>query len=264
MLFQEYGTSYLAHTHPPHREAILAALQYQMHRALGDTNLGRWAELMQASIPFWPYTTLPSLRTVRRKAHTNAWFVHVPPPHFVIYVCINLRTGAVYVGQTGQSPVQRLRKHHTDARAAVDCATFHKLLLTTNMSDWVTIPVQYCESLFQAGMAERNWWSDLRHWAVNDIPPGISENNTSNTKRAYISSTVLHVLHELRQAKQERDTPRVQALQVFLRDTAHRLALPFHLCGTIVVPNLTKLQKIVITNIVRKILHTSPLKAYRA
>ena len=85
----------------------------------------------------------------------------------------------MYVGQTSQSPVQRLRQHHTDARAAVDCATFHKLLLTTNMSDWVTIPLRYCESLFQAGLAERNWWSDLRHWAVNDIPPGISENDTS-------------------------------------------------------------------------------------
>ena len=47
-----------------------------------------------------------------------------------------------------------------------------------------------------------------------------------------------------------------------LRDTAQQLALPFHLCGTIVVPNLTKLQKTVITNIVRKILHASPLKAY--
>ena len=118
------------------------------------------------------------------------------------------------------------------------------------------------ESLFQAGLAERNWWSDLKHWAVNDIPPGISENDTSNTKRAYITSTVLHVLQELRQAKQERDTPRVKALQVFLRDTAQQLALPFHLCGTIVVPNLTKLQKTVITNIVPKILHASPLKAY--
>ena len=72
LLFQEYGKSCLTYTPPPHREAILAALQHQMHRALGDTNLGRWAELMQASIPFWPYSTLPSLRTVRRKAHTNA------------------------------------------------------------------------------------------------------------------------------------------------------------------------------------------------
>ena len=127
---------------PPHREAILAALQYQMHRALGDTNLGRWAQLMQASIPFWPYTTLSSVRAVRSKVHTNAWFIHVPPPHFVIYVCINLRTGAAHLGQTSQSPIQRLHKHHTDTEAAVDCATFHKLLPTTNMSDWVTIPVQ--------------------------------------------------------------------------------------------------------------------------
>ena len=40
------------------------------------------------------------------------------------------------------------------------------------------------------------------------------------------------------------------------------LALPFHVCGTIVVPNLTKPQKTIITNVLRRILHTSTLKAY--
>ena len=124
-----------------------------------------------------------------------------PTPHFVIYVCINMRTGAVYVGQTTQSPIQRLRKRHTDARAVADCATFHTLLLTTDISDRITIPIQYCETLFQAGLAERTWWADLRHWAVNDIPPGISENESSNKQRACITGTVLHVLQELRQAK---------------------------------------------------------------
>ena len=70
------------------------------------------------------------------------------------------------------------------------------------------------------------------------------------------------MLQELRQAKQEQDTQPVKALQTVLRDTASQLALPFHVCGTIVVPNLTKPQKTIITNVVRKILHTSTLKAY--
>ena len=86
-------------------------------------------------------------------------------------------------------------------------------------------------------------------------------NDTSDTKRAYITSTVLHVLQELRQAKQECDTPRVKALQTFLRESASWL-VPFHLCGTIVVPNLTRPQKTVIANIVRKVSRASPLKAY--
>ena len=236
-----------------------------MKRAPRNTNLGWWAELMQASIPYWPYSPLPSLRTVRRKAHTNEWYVHVPPPHYVVYVCINLRTGMLYVGQTSKSPVQRLRKHHTDARAGTDCATFHTLLLTTDIGDWVTIPVQYCASLFQTGLAERAWWSDLRHWAVNDIPPGISENDTSNSKRAYITGTVLHVLQELqelREARQHRDTQRVKALQAFLRDTASQLSLPFHVSGVIVIPNLSRCQKTVIFSILRRALSESQLKAY--
>ena len=74
-------------------------------------------------------------------------------------------------------------------------------------------------------------------------------------------STMLHVLQDLRQAKQQRDTPRVTTLQVFLRDTAQQLAVPFHLCGTILLPN-RNYRKPVITNIVRKILHASPLKVY--
>ena len=78
---------------------------------------------------------------------------------------------------------------------------FHALLVTTEMSDWVTMPGQYCATLFQAGLAERTWWSDLWHWAVNDIPRGISERDMSNTKRAYITNIVLRVLQELRHAK---------------------------------------------------------------
>ena len=57
------------------------------------------------------------------------------------------------MGQTTQTPVQRLRKHYTDAHARTDSATFHSLILLTEFADWVTIPVQYTESLFETGLA---------------------------------------------------------------------------------------------------------------
>ena len=73
-------------TTPTARCSIMCALRYQMQRALGAVNLGRWAELMQASIPYLPHDTLPTLRLICRKAHTSDWCVHVPPPGFLKYI----------------------------------------------------------------------------------------------------------------------------------------------------------------------------------
>ena len=183
LLFDEYGKCHMRYVHPPQSKHIFWGLQFQMKSALQAVNLGRWADLMQASIPYWPYTSLPALRVLRRKSHVGEWYVHVPPPAFLVYVCVNLRTGAVYVGQTSQAPIQRLRKHYCDARAGTHSASFHAQLLLTDISNWITIPVQYCDTLFQAGLAERQWWADLHKWALNDIPPGISETDTPNKQR---------------------------------------------------------------------------------
>ena len=61
---------------------------------------------MQANIPYRPYTSLPALQMVRRKPHVGEWYVHVPTPAFLVYVCINFRTSAVYAGQTSQALIQ--------------------------------------------------------------------------------------------------------------------------------------------------------------
>ena len=158
--------------------------------------------------------------------------------------------------------MQRLRKHYCDARAGTDSASFHAQLLLTDISNWVTVPVQYCDTLFQTGLAERQWWADLHKWALNDIPTGISETDTPNKQRAYINSKMLHTLHELRQARDVRDAQRVKALQAVLRVTAQQIGLPFHVSGTFVVQNLSTTQKTVITNILRNVLRDSALKAY--
>ena len=160
---------------------------------------------MQARIPYWPYTSLPALHVIRGKSHVGEWYVHVPPPPFLVYVCVKLRTSAVYIGQTSQAPIRRLRKHYCDKRAGTNSATFHAQLLLTDISNWITIPVQYCGTLLQTGAAERHWWADLHRRALNDIPPGISENDTPNKQRAYINSKMLHTLHELCQARDLRD-----------------------------------------------------------
>ena len=67
---------------------------------------------------------------------------------------------------------------------------------------------------------------------------------------------------KLRQARELRDAQRVKALQAVLHDTAQQVGLPFHVAGTIVVPNLSTAQKTVITNILRNTLRDSTLKAY--
>ena len=102
----------------------------------------------------------------------------------------------------------------------------------------------------------------MHKWAVNDIPLAISEHDTSTKQRAYITWTILNALQEIRQAKQIRDMQRVKALQTFLKDTAQQAHMPDHLAGTIVIPNITIQQKIVITGIIRRVIRKSPLKAY--
>ena len=102
----------------------------------------------------------------------------------------------------------------------------------------------------------------MHRWALNDIPPGISENDTPNKQRAYINSKMLYTLHELCQARDLRYAQRVKALQAVVRETAQQVGLPFHVAGTVVIPNLSTTQKTVITNILRNTLRDSTLKAY--
>ena len=47
-----------------------------------------------------------------------------------------------------------------------------------------------------------------------------------------------------------------------LHETASQLCMPFHLAGVLVVPNLTTLQKTIITNILCCVLGAANVKAY--
>ena len=179
---------------PPHARHILLSLRVQIQRTLADTNLGKWAQLLQYSVPYWPYKQHPALRLLRRKSFTGSWHLNVSPPHFVIYVCVNLRTGADHTN-TRQ---QRVRKHYTDAHARTDSATFQSRDGIRGLGNH-TCPVY--RNTFSDGSAERAWWSELKKWVVNDAPPGICESNTSNKVRSYLSHRILSALREIQVAK---------------------------------------------------------------
>ena len=52
LTFREYTVSLVTAPQPGHRIHIFQGLMFQIKRALADVKMGRWAELLQASIPF--------------------------------------------------------------------------------------------------------------------------------------------------------------------------------------------------------------------
>ena len=77
-LFHEYGTAHIPYPEPLHATHILLALRIQIQRALADTNLGKWAQLLQYIIPYWPYKQHPALRLLRRKAYQELALERLP------------------------------------------------------------------------------------------------------------------------------------------------------------------------------------------
>ena len=85
-----------------------------------------------------------------------------------------------------------------------------------------------------------------------------SAKRTHPTSSAHTSTAKCYTLHELRQARDLRDAQRVKALQAVLWDTAQQIGLPFHVAGTVAVPNLSATQKTVITNNYETFFATAP------
>ena len=193
--------------------------------------------------------------------------LHIPPSPAYDPTQVT-RGGVVHLRPTTSLPCVRLYEsengcslHRTDITSR-NTAVMQTLLGCPGRHRHGNVPRTAVAHRHLVPSGARQWWADLHRWAQNDIPPGISENDTPNKQRAYIHSKMLHTLHELRQARQLRDTQRVQALQSVWRDSAQQVGLPLHVAGTVVVPNLSTIQKTVITNILRWTLCDSTMKAY--
>ena len=236
-----------------------------MQFALDDKNLGKWALLQQCRVPWLPYDRHKGLREARRLSYVHSWYISVTPPSHLLYVVFHLYQSVLYVGQTHLAPVQRLRKHLTDAAAGTDNSTLHRLMATTNSADWGIGVLQYVGDTWWTAVRERAWWWQLRRWVVNDIPPGIPDPTAGITSsaRGWMNRKLLRVLRELRSAQDSHDYARAKFLQAKLQDMAQELQVPLNLTSAVIVPDVTIPQKTAICGVLRRVLRTTDMQAWQ-
>ena len=194
------GVSHIRHGRVPKEVSICAALTLQMGVVLLAKNLGCWAKLMQERHTYLPYSTHKGLREVRRLGFVHAWRVSVTPPHYLIYAIYHLNLGIMYTGLTHMAPMQRLRKHMTDALAGTDGASLHRIILTVEMAGWGIAVLEHVDTMWWAGIREHAPWFELRKWVVNDVAPRFPQEGKPRANHWH-HQKVLRLLKEIKQAE---------------------------------------------------------------
>ena len=249
--FQHEGGGRFPYTPSPQSGNILRARTMQTHGAINDKNLGVWATLLQARVKYLPYQSHSALRMARRLSHVNDWHVAVTRLGSVIYLVFHIYLHPVYVGATTSALASRLRKHIIDAASRQDCATLHKRMLQTDLSQWGILPLQYVSDLRLASVRERHWWYTFRKCACIDMAPGISTGRGQSVQ-GMAQYTCPGRIHGLKEAKQFRDYPCIKYSQQDLRDLASKLSVPLYVLGSIVAPNLLPQQNVAIQRVTRR------------
>ena len=265
LTLSEYGTCFLPRLEKPRRTTTCSALSRQMQFALDDKNLGKWALLQQCRIPWLPYDRHKGLHEARRFCYVHSWYNTVTPPSHLVHVLFHTYLSVLYIGQTHVAPVQRLRKHLTDAAAGVDNSTLHRLMATTDSADWGIGVLQYVGDTWWTAVRESAWWWQLRRWAVNDIPPGIPDPavGVTSSARGWMNQKVLRVLRELRSAHDIHNYARAKFLQAELQKMGRELQVPLNLASAVVVPDVTVPQKTAICRVPRPVLRTTEIRAWQ-
>ena len=128
-----------------------------------------------------------------------------------IHICCFALSYVVYICWTDISLIQRLRKHITIALAHAKDSRFHQLLRSTNLADWIIVPLEVVWNDWTAALAERYWWDRFRQWCLNDMPPGVPRTHEKPSKLT--PKKVTELLRTLAAARADWDFPRVAALK---------------------------------------------------
>ena len=217
---------------------------------------------MQTRSRYLPFSDHAPLRKARQLSHVNEWHLSVTPPKFCIYIIFHLWLHAVYIGITTSAPVQRLRKHMTDNLAHVDHSNLHLLMCKTCHAHWSIGVLEYISDDWWAAVRERHWWFIFKHWAVNNVPPGIPLRDGPPQNNGWLNQRILELLRALRVAQEGYDHARVKFLQQELQEAAQELSIPLHLMRCIVVPNMSPSQCTAIHKCIRMCLFSTSLKAW--
>ena len=177
---------------------------------------------------------------------------------FTLYI---ICTSIVYIGITTSAPIRRLRKHMCDALAHVDNVSLHLYMAKSQLCDCGIAPLEYIEDAWWAAVRERFWWYVFRHWAVNDVAPGIPDQENPGKSRGWLNIKVLRLLKDIREAQNNEDRVPVKCLQQELSELGKHLSIPIHVASNVVVLNMTPEQKTVLTRTMRKIVKSTGTKA---
>ena len=198
---------------------------------------------------------------MRRLSFVHAWRVSVTPPYYLIYAIYHLNLGILYVGLTHIVPIQRLRKHMTDALAGTDGASLHRIMFPVEMAGCGIAVLEYVGTMWWAGIRERAWWFELRKWVVNEVAPGIPQEGKPSANHWH-HQKVLQLLKEIKQAEYDQDYVRGTGMLGELSTPAQSRDIPLAYGASVVVPNVTKGQKSFIYRQLFRILHTTELKVW--
>ena len=219
---------------------------------LSDKNLANWAACMQKRVHYVAWDQHKTMCLVRGKSKVHEWQICVPPAFEFIYAVLHCHMLCIYVGRTSLALIQRLRKHITTALAHAEDSRFHQLLRTTDLADWMIVPLEIVWDDWSAALAERYWWDKFRRWCVNDMPPGVPRTHEKPSK--LIPKKATELLRSLAVARTDRDFPRINALKKQIAAVSAELQLPLLIPAVVKVPYLTGDQKIAVSRVVNNML----------
>ena len=222
----------------PESDSRLRLYTQGAHRALAAKNLGAWAGIVQQRVPHLPYHTNLILQLVRGLSHTGTWQLGTPPPLLLVYVMVHVHMLCVYIGKTHLAPVQRLRKHGTNATAGAEDSRFHAMLRQTGLHEWTPIPLQYVSEDVEGCFVEREWWFRLKRWAPNDNAPAVPAEVHRGPPPAQKSKRLQQLLEQMRVAQQDGDFARKCAISNELTSLATYLDIPLARTTPVIVPYL--------------------------
>ena len=81
-----------------------------IQNADSESNLGRWAELLEYRIPHLPFQRNPLLRMIRASSHIHNWSLSTLVHGHVVYVIFHVHLFCLYTGRTDCALVEQLRK----------------------------------------------------------------------------------------------------------------------------------------------------------
>ena len=249
---------FTAHLPPVHVECTRLTTHF-IRQHLRNTDLAGWATCMQERLRYVHCRGHKTLCIARGVSRVHEWQICVPPP-FEYISAVQCHMLCAYIGRTTHALIKRLRKHISTTLAHTEDSRFHEMLRSTDLADWMIVPVELVWSEWEAAVAERYWWDKFRRWCLNDMPPRIPTSSAKPSK--LMPRRALQIIRSLSAARLANDFPRVAALKKEIALIGAELQLPLLISAIIRVPYMTGQYKLAVAPVINALLRRVPCTSW--